>query len=270
MMMEKQFGKWLKKKLNEYADFGFEQESQNDKKKGDPEGDLPLDPVNLNHITKLLTRKAYGVKFPIINNFFGEVQWGNSDGALQVKFSPLGGLNASIRKMIHTLKGEKVWICKKVVEIKHIFDEYPDKLHFALDEVLTETDNTGLDAPSADYKDLERLTVQLAATLRGKTTQRIFIYEGIRVLKEGERYIIHFGVTGMGRQRPGQKRLDQFAVDVGYNREDGIIKIAGNELGDKIDKYRWIYDPSNFIENFTPSQNIDEIKNAILVHFNCY
>jgi len=257
------FNKWL----SEYANFGFERESH--KKKNEPQGDLPLSPINLEAITKLLSRKAYGVKFPV-NNYFGEVQWGNSDGALQLKFSPLGGLNASIRKMIHTLKGERVWICKRVIEIKHTFDEHPDKLHFALDEILTETDNAGLDAPSADYQGLERLVIQIATTLRSKTTQQIFLYEGIRVLKEDERYIIHFGVTGMGRQRAGQKRLDQFAVDVGYNKEDGIIKIAGNELGDTLDNYRWIYDPSNFLENFAPSQTPDEIKNAVLVHFNCY
>lgn len=268
-MLEKQFNNWLKKKqLDEYARYGFELDSRNIKK--DPENDNPIQSVNLEYISKLLAKKAYGVKFPVRNNFFGEVQWGTSDGALQVKFSPLGGLNASVRKLIHTTNGEPVWICKKVLEIRHTYDEHPDKLHYALDEILKETDNAGLDAPDTNYKNLERLAIQLAATLRIKTTQKIFIYEGIRVLAEDERYIIHFGVTGQGRQRAGQKRLDQMQIDVTYMKEDGIIRIAANEVGDKIDNYRWQIDPSNFLEYFSPHQSVDEICAAVLAHFNCY
>lgn len=266
------FANWFEeKRLTEYANFGFEDYRQKKKNSSSkPSDELPMQPLNVEYITNLLGKKSYGPKIPIVDNYFGEVQWGISDGALQAKFSPLAGLNVSIRKMIHNLKGERVWICKKVVEIKNNYDEHPDKLHFLLDEVLKETDMMGLDMPDSNYKGLEKLIVQMAATLRRKTTQDIFMYEGIRVLEDDYKYLIHFGVTGEGRQRRGQKRLDQYAIHVTYNKDEGLIKITGTELGDKIDKYRWKYDPSTFIEYFSPYQKAEEIMDAILVHFNCY
>ena len=182
----------------------------------------------------------------------------------------MGGVRVVLRKLIHDLQGDPRWVCKKVIEVKNMYDQYPDKLIFQLQESLTHIDSEGLDAANGDYQNLERLVLRMASELRRKTTQKIFIYEGIRVLKQDHNYIIHFGVTGMGRQRQDQKRLDQFAVQVEYSKKTGLIKIAGNELGDQISKHRWIYDPSEFIEYFSPHQKEEDINQAILTHFNCY
>lgn len=263
-MKDYRFNTWL-----EYADFGLDLT----KRPQDPEmdnGDNPLMPLNVEYVIKSLKGKVLGEKYVIPNDFFGELQWGQNDGAIRLGFTPLGGLRVVLRKLTHNLEGDPTWICKKVIEVKHFFDSRPDSLSFKIDEALTHMDQEDIDAPARDFKNLENLTIHLASELRRKTTQKIFMYEGIRVIKENHTYIIHFGVTGNGVQRMGQKRLDKFCIQTEYSNKTGIIKIAGNELGDAIDKHRWIYEPSDFIEFFAPGQSEDIITNAILAHFNCF
>lgn len=253
--------------FKEYANFGFDNPNQTN-----PEvniNDNPLHPVDLEYISKSLKYKMLGTK-STTDKFFEELQWGEGDGALRLTFTPLGGTRAVLQKLIHNLEGTPTWICKKVVEIKNIYDEKPDNLTFLLHDLLMEMDTGNLDAASSDYQGLEHLTLKLAGNLRSRTTQRIFMFEGIRQVKEHEEYIIQFGVTGYGRQRKDQKRLDQFDVFTRYKKDEGTIKICGNELGSSIANYEWQYDVSEFSEYFTPSQKEEDIINAILVSFNCY
>jgi len=259
------FNTWV----NEYADFGLDMS----RRPKDPElvnQDYPLMPLNIEYVIKSLKGKSLGEKWSIPNDFFGELQWGEQDGSIRLSFSPLGGVRAVLRKLTHDLEGDPIWVCKKVIEVKHVFDEHPDKLTFKLQESLEKIDNQDIDAPHPDFDNLERLVLRLAGDLRRNTTQKIFMYEGIRVVKENYKYIIHFGVTGMGVQARGQKRVDQFAIQVEYSKKTGLIKIAGTDLGDSIAKHRWIYDPSEFIEYFSPYQKEEEINSSILAHFNCY
>jgi hypothetical protein len=261
----KTFASWI----NEYADFGLGM--QNQKKDPEPKNqEDPLMPLSVEYVTNSLRKVMLGEKYVIPNDFFGDMQWGNQDGALLLAFSNFGGNRAVIRKLIHDLEGEPRWICKKVIEVKNLFDDKPDTLIFKIRENLEKIDYEGLDAPIPDFEDFQRMVITIASTLRRQTTQRIFMYEGIRVIKENEKYIIHFGVTGMGVQRRDQKRLDQFAIHAEYHKKAGLIKITGTPLGDKIAQHRWIYDPSNFIEWFSPKQGEEEISRAMLHHFNCY
>jgi len=260
----KDFNSWLK---TEVANFGLE----NIPTKFKP---TPYDDPAANHeieyVVKQLGKLNLGYKYPIPDFYFGEVQWGNAPGAVRVDFGPFGGLRAVIRKRVHDLYGENVWICKKVVEVKDKYLKNPDSLIAELTEFIIETDHGGLDAPSNTYEGLERLTLKLAGHLRRNTIQQILIYEGIRKVVENKDYIIHWGATGMGRQRQDQKRLDQFTVQLKYEQDLGYIKIAGNELGDVIGKHRWKYDPSQFLEFFMPSQKEDEVLDSILAHLNSY
>lgn len=264
-MRKYSFANWIA----EYADYGLDT-SANQPTPIMANQDYPLQPLNVEYIIKSLKKKSLGEKWSIPNDFFGELQWGENDGSVRLSFSSLGGLRAIIRKLTHDLQGDPVWICKDVIEVKHKFDEYPDKLSFKIEESLVKFNNENIEAPNGDYKDFERFVINLASVLRRKTTQKIFMYEGIRVVSEGHKYIIHFGVSGMGVQSRGQKRLDQFSVQAEYSNKTGLIKIAGTELGDDIAQHRWIYRPSQFIEYFSPFQSEEEICNAILTHFNCY
>ncbi len=264
-MKDYSFNTWL----HEYADFGLDMSKR--PSGADPEqGEKPIMPLSVEYVVNFLKRKQLGEKTIVPNDLFGEIQWGDQDGALLISFSPFRGNHATLRKLTHDLEGNPQWICKRVIEIKNLFDSHPDKLIFILQESLDKIDNEGIEAPSENFADMQDLVIQLASELRRKTTQKIFMYEGIRVVKENFKYIIHFGVTGMGVQRRGQKRLDQFAIHAEYDKKIGLIKITGTPLGDVISKHRWIYDPSAFIEWFSPYQSEDEINDAVLVNFNCY
>jgi hypothetical protein len=264
-MHDYKFKNWL-----EYADFGLDITKMPKKESPTEKYDTPIDRLNIGYVIKSLKDHKFGEKVSIVNDFFGELQWGRGDGALKLKFSPYGGVKASLSKLIHDQEGNPTWICKKVIEVNNLFDQHPDSLTFLLQDSLNEVDNEGLDAPSGSYDGFQRLVLNLASMLRRRTTQRIFIYEGIRMIKENEKYLIHFGITGYGRQRRGQKRLDQFAIHCTYDPKPGTILITGTELGDVIEKHRWIYDPSDFKEYFVPSQNEDEIIKAVLTMLNCY
>lgn len=264
-MKEYKFKNWL-----EFADFGLDITRTPKPKSPVEQYDTPIDKLNVNYIIKSLKNHKFGEKSSIPNDFFGELQWGHTDGALQLIFSPLGGIRATLRKLIHDQEGAPTWICKKVIEVRHFFDEHPDSLSFLLQDSLNEMDHQGLDAPMGDYNGLQRLVLNLASVLRRKTTQKVLVYEGIRMVKENIQYIIHFGCTGYGRQRAGQKRLDQFAIHCTYHPKEGTILITGTELGDTLDQYRWIYDPSTFMEYFVPTQHEDEITKAVLAMLNSY
>lgn len=256
--------------INEYADFGLDMSRRPKGMEPEEDDDKPLTPLNVEYVIKFLKRRALGEKYAIPNDFFGELQWGNVDGAVQLHFSNFGGNRVVLRKLIHDLEGDPKWVCKKVMEVKNGYDLHPDKLIFEIQQNLEKIDGEGIDSPSRDYKDLQKFVIAMANEIRRKNTQKIFMYEGIRVVKEHYKYLVHWGVTGMGLQRRGQKRLDQFAIHCEYNEKSGLIKITGTPLGDKIDKHRWIYDPSNFIEYFSPYQKEEEIIGAVLTHFNCY
>lgn len=259
------FSDWL----SEYADFGLDL-SKRPKIPEMANTDDPLMPLEVGSVIKSLKGKALGQKHTTYNNFFGELQWGDQDGAIKLTFSPAGGNYVVLKKLIHDLEGDPKWICKKVIEVKNLFDEHPDKLTYQLHESLEEIDREDIDAPMGNYKGLQRLVIKISGDLRRNTTQKIFMYEGIRVVEENYKYITHFGVTGMGVQAAGQRRVDQFAIHSEYSKRSGLIKITGTVLGDHIDKHRWVYSPSTFNEYFSPSQKEEEISKAILGHFNSY
>jgi len=225
--------------------------------------------LNIEYVTKLLRRRSLGVKMPI-EGYVGEVQWGAGAGAIKIVFSPYRGLTASIRKLVPSLMGEGIWICKSVFPVYNIYDHSPDSLIEELTDVVKETDENGINSPTNTYEELENLVFKIAQKLKSESTQKVLTYHGIRLIEENEKYIISFNCTGMGRQRQDQKRLDQFQVHVTYHKNEGFIRVTGDELGDKIGKHSWQYDPSQFDEKFVPTQPKEEIAEAVLQLFNSY
>lgn len=263
-MMDISFKKWLA----EYADFGLDM-GQKRQRIIRADDEKPIYPVDLEYVTKdLLTQKLGTKKSKDV--YFGEVQWGDGPGSLKVTFGPFRGLNAIIRKQCTDLKGETRWICKKVLEVGNYYDKKADTLSFKILELLKEVDTTNIETPTNAYEGMERLVLQLASDLRRYTTQTVLQYEGIRRLVENKHYIIHFSCTGMGVQRQGQRRLDQLQIEAKYEQDAGYIKIAINEVGDKIKAHKWQIDPSQFCEYYMPTQPQDEITGTMVSLLNSY
>jgi hypothetical protein len=262
------FKHWL-----EYADFGLDISQKSREKKtlrDDDQGEAPLTPLDIGYVINCLKKSAVGTKWSTPNDFFGELQWGDGSGALRLEFNPPAS-RIVVRKLIYDVDSQPTWICKKVVEIQNLYDKHPDSLTALLFGVLEEVDHEGLDSPVNDFEGMQRLVIRIAGKLRSRNTQNVFVYEGIRMVKENKEYIIHWGVTGMGRQARGQRRIDQFAVHCTYDPKFGTVKVSGTEIGGKLDNYSWYYDqPSNFCETFVPSQGEDEIATMVLVLFNTF
>jgi hypothetical protein len=238
----------------EFADFGFKQDivkpPTNDPNAG------PLRPLNVEYITRALQR----LKMPMkeTQRFFGELQWGDNAGAVRLQFSPFGGLRAIVRKLSTDLMGEQRWICKRVVEVRHLFDEFPDKLTLELDKVINEVSNENIDAPSNTFEQTERLVLHMASKLR-QARSDLFFFEGIRRTKENLDYSIHMGLHGHGMQRKDQKRVDEFIVRVAYHQNEGYIQIIGQEIDGPTRRHDWAIEQSQWNENYMPSQSIEEI-----------
>lgn len=263
-MQDISFKQWFA----EYADFGLDM-GKKLQRVIQPDDEKPLYPINLEYVTKDLLTQNLGTKKGK-DVYFGEVQWGEGPGALKVTFGPFRGLNAVIRKQCTDLQGETRWICKKVLEVGNYYDKHADSLTVKILDLLKEVDTTNIEAPTNTYEGMERLVLHMASSLRRYTTQTILQYEGIRRLVENKHYIIHFACTGAGVQRQGQKRLDQLHVEMKYDQEGGYIKVAVNEIGDKIKAHKWQIDPSQYCEYYMPTQPQDEIIGTMVSLLNSY
>lgn len=257
------FSNWLK----EWADFGLDNNSK-DSPLEHPSED-PILRLNVEYVIRDLKRHNLGIH-EAKEGFYGECQWGTEPGAIKVNFGPYGGLRATIRKLTTDADGDKMWVCKEVIMVKNYFDHNPDALIAKLHERLENYDQQNIDSPKKDWNKLEDFVLKLAPYLKNNTTQKPLFFEGIRRIKQNEHYIIHFGCKGAGVQRQDQKRLDQFQIEVTYDKKGGFIKVVGQELGDRIRSHRWSVDPSEFIEYFMPSQPEKEIMECVLVHLNSY
>jgi len=238
----------------EFADFGFRHD-QTQAPKNDPDPGV-FKPLDVEYITKSLLRLKSTTKKQ--ERFAGELLYGEGVGSVRLQFTPFGGLKAIIRKLTKDLHGESVWICKRVVEIRHLFDDHPDKLTHELDKVINEVAGEGIDSPSNTFEETERLVLHMASKLRTARGD-LFFYEGIRRTKENADYTIHFGLHGMGVQRRGQKRVDEFCVRVVYRQDKGYIQIIGQEVDGPLGRHDWRIDQAQWNEIFMPSQPMEEI-----------
>lgn len=257
------FRNWL---LNEVADFGFDRSRPAFDRNA---GEKPIYPFRLEYIRKVLRSHKVGNK-EAHEGFMNHVHWGSGFGAIRVNFTPFGGLRASIRRESVDAQGQAIWLCKKVIFVNDYYLKYPDALAMDILKDVELIDKEAIEVGVSNYRNLESLTRRLATYLDRKMIQRILMYEGIREVRADREYIIHWGCTGMGRQRQDQKRLDQFQIVVRYDEETGLIQVVGQEVGSPIQSYNWSADPSEFIEYFSPTQESVEICDSILTHLNVY
>lgn len=262
MMQNDSFKHWLNKNFKEWADFGFDKQ-----KSWVPPKDLrdtPIPPHKINYIIESLRKVKLGIKEAKKWDFNSSAKWGEGNGAISVDIAPFGSLSASIRKQTNDMRGVPTPICKKVIQIWDYED--PDKVIQQIYETLIEVDKENTPSPIREYQNLEKLAILITNKINRFAKTNILMFEGIRIVEPTRNYIIHYGVTGMGRQKRGQKRVDQIQIQLKYEADRGLIKIVGNEIGDHIGKHSWQFDPSEFNEYFSPAQDKEEIADAILNH----
>ena len=190
----------------------------------------PIKPIDSGIIVESMMRRKLG-DMEAFADFHDHIQWGKNTGAIQMVIRPLGSFKSIIRKLQEDLNGERVWVCKKVLPYKELLkaseaidEDMADELFLKVEECW----NGEMEAPSGEYSGLERLAVKVAERCRSKEVKpEIMVFRGIRRIKMNEHYNIHFECSGHGLEAPGSMRLEQFSIDMHYDRRSGMIRSYG-------------------------------------------
>ena len=91
-------------------------------------------------------------------------------------------------------------------------------------EQIKNTDQSELESAKTDFDQLEDLAIKIAEASQ-LNIPKLFIYKGIREVKENSHYIIFFEVRGQGVEAPGSARVEQHHIHVSYDNNKGLIKI---------------------------------------------
>lgn len=258
-MKELSFSSWIKK-LNEWADFGFTK--PDDPKKTVDTDDRPTPSHHIEAIIRELRKTGMGLKEAKQDDFSTEVNWGEGPGALKAVISPFGGLRASLKKQTVDLNGHKAWATFKIINIED--NSNAENIAESIIKNLRMIDRENIPAPKSNCYNLETLAIHIAEGVNRFAKQKIMMYEAIRILRPQREYIIHYSVKGMGRQAEGQKRIDQIQIQVNFNEFTGMIRVCVNEIGDDIGKHNWRIFPSEFKEDFTPTQDPKTVVNCVV------
>jgi hypothetical protein len=266
--MTKSFKNWL---VSEGKDlFGFEAIKAPPKKIED-EG--PVMPVSADIIMEFLLAQTINGQEGF-SSYHDQIQWGRNPGAVRMVISPLGSFKSIIRKLQTDLKGESVWVCKEVIPYKEIL-----RASLKLDEAIAEDVlkkiekhwEGDIEAPSGDYEGLENLTVRVAeASRRKEILPEAMVYRGVRMIEKNKHYNIHFEMAGHGVEAPGSARVEQFSIEMAYDKNSGMIRSFGHDVQSPTKGHLWYPQPSEWDENFSPSQDPSEIVSAICAAFSTY
>lgn len=266
--MKRTFRNWL---VSEGKDiFGFE---GGKREVPEPVDESPIVPVGADHILEFMhTRTINGQE--CFSNYHDHVQWGRHPGAVQMVISPLGSFKSIIRKLQTDLLGEAVWICKEIVPYKDMLKASPkldESVAENIFERIEEHWKGELEAPSGEYDGLERLAVRLAESARRPDNlPELLVYRGVRRVKKDEHYDIHFEMRGHGVEAPGSARVEQFSIELAYDRQRGMIKCFGHDIQSPTKGHKWYPQPSEWDEMFSPSQDEKEIVSCVCSAFRTY
>lgn len=267
--MVKSFKNWL---VSEGKDiFGFEKASEPKKEK--VQDDLPVTPISADIILEYMHERSLGDQ-ECFSNSHDQVQWGRYPGAVQMVISPLGSFKSIIRKLQKDLLGEDVWVCKQILPFKEILNasvKLDESLAEEIFERIERCWREDIEAPSADYEGLERLTVKVASAARRKgVIPEIFVYRGVRMIEKNRHYNIHFELSGQGVEAPGSARVEQFSIEMAYDKESGMVRSFGHDIQSPTKGHVWYPQPSEWDEKFSPSQDEDQIVAAICAALKTY
>lgn len=144
-----------------------------------------------------------------------------------------------------------------------------DKVAQEIYEQLEIFNDSNIEAPVEDYKDLENLVSNIYSKLK-KTSKIIFIPEGVRKLHD-DAYIIKFGVRGQGVEEMDHHRVEQNQTLITYDRQAGTIRMTNYNLTSPTGgAHSWKIGTNDLDIYFFPTQSRDEISETIAVHMKYY
>ena len=253
------FKNWM---VVEFKDvFGFERDKTVEKEK--EEKNQGAFPSTFENIIQEIAKHAINGKQPR-ELMKGGVIWGNGVGSIKVDVAPLGSIRFTIRRLLLDLTGEPIWICKSVV----IPDKNQDDIVGKILEIVKKIDVELLEKPDKEYSELERLTLYLVGDIR-RNHPKVMMYDGVKRMNNFH-YLIFMSMTGYGVEAPDHERVEQFDVNVVFDKEAGIIRVWGNDIASPTKRHDWASKPSEWDEKFCPAQSQEEITKAVAACLKVY
>jgi hypothetical protein len=79
------------------------------------------------------------------------------------------------------------------------------------------------------------------------------------------------GLRGQGVEAPGHIKVEQVDTQISFDKENGTIRVTNYKVGSHTGRSRdWQIKPSDLDLYFFPTQDPDEISEAIAVHMKYY
>lgn len=263
--MYKRFHKWLKTEAKDI--FGFEKHIT---QKQQSQDENPIQPIEIPVVIEYLGQLSLPTKNPI-TRWENECQWGENTGAVKVSFSPFGSFKAVIHRKTVDLQGNPAWICKECISLVDL-KESEQSLTQILFDAVEKVDKMPLDTATDNFVEFENLILRVASRVK-RECPAVFLYEGVKKMNESN-YLIYFSARGAGTGRLGHAgrdtRLEEFIIDLSYNKKRGLIKCFGHDVTSPIRAHEWNARPSEWEEYFCPTQESDVIVGNIATFLSTY
>jgi len=253
----------------EWADFGFAQQ-KDDYKTYKDDDQYPIDPLDVQEMLSEIMRMPPINSYKPRQKMADTLEWGNEIGAMILDISPLGSFKSTVRRKITDLQGEVRWICKRVQPLKEE-DINKNELNKADDlyKDVLEASKGMIDSAQPEYEDWRTLVRRLYTKTRLQFPSYVFFSPKIKQLDENY-FKIYFGVKGHGVEAPSATRVEQFDIDLLFDKNKGLIRCWGYDIDSPSNQHKWAPQPSEWDEWFAPSQDLDEIVEAIINNLMVY
>lgn len=262
------FKKWVLIKENKDI-FGFEKKTNIAQNQVLDEN--PIKNLDSQTIIDILLKKKLNDTTPF-SEYSNQIQWGNENGALRLVIGPLGSFKTTIRRKQTNLEGNTSWICKKIVPYQKFIEEnIHDEEEFAnlIFEKIQKIHENKFESAINEYKNLKHLVVDIARRCQQRDIlPEELVYKGIRELNENN-FLIYFEARGHGVEVPDFNRLEQFIIDMSYNKKQGLIRSIGYEILSPTKQHIWTPGTADWDELFSPSQK-EEIAEQVTNAFKTY
>jgi hypothetical protein len=227
----------------------------------------PIKQFDVELMMNLLSQKSIGV-FEAHMPFLHEIRWGNQPGAIKLEIDT--GYTFYIKKLGIDRQGSPRWLTKRMFQLnRQGYGGTEDIVAQEIFEHIERYSTQNIETPSSTYEDLNILVHEIYEKIK-KTSKIIFYPEGIKKINE-DAYIIKFGVAGQGLESPGQTRVEQNQTLVSYDRDSGTIRVTNYNIKTPVGKKgTWKIYPNDLDLYFFPSQDKNEISEAVSVHMKYY
>jgi hypothetical protein len=246
--------------------FGFGRDEENREEDEEILDNKPMKTFNVDLMIEYLSKLKVGTSRPNVK-FMNEIQWGDSSGAVRLEVSPSNTFY--VKKLGKDLEGNERWVTKKVFQLnRNGFGGYEESVCQEIFGIIEENSKGTVDRAVKDWDGMEDLVNNIATKMR-RVARDIFTWEGTKKVSR-DNYIIVFEVAGQGVQARDQLRIEENCTQVSYDPKLGIIRVMNYKVASSLGQHEWKVMPSDLDCCFFPSQQRDEISEAVATFIKYY